>query len=74
MRERLAEKGALQERMTVIPNWVDTTKVVPQPKDNDWARTNGLSLRPWATPDWNRSFMNSGSKAPLPCWSAERAG
>src|SRR4051812_10217687 len=36
--------------------------------------TNGLSPLPRATPDANRSFMNSGSKAPLPCWSAPREG
>src|SRR3954447_16798296 len=36
--------------------------------------TNGLSPRPRATPASNRPFMNSVSKAPLPCCSLDRAG
>jgi len=42
MRERLEEKGAPPDRMQVISNWVDTERLVPQPRDNDWARANGL--------------------------------
>jgi glycosyltransferase involved in cell wall biosynthesis len=42
MRERLEEKGARPERMQVISNWVDTERLVPQPRDNDWARAHGL--------------------------------
>jgi len=38
MRERLIEKGAAADRITVIPNWVDTKAVVPGPRDNEWAR------------------------------------
>jgi putative colanic acid biosynthesis glycosyltransferase WcaI len=45
MRERLVEKGARRERITVIPNWVDTTKVAPAPKDNPWAQEHGLQER-----------------------------
>jgi colanic acid biosynthesis glycosyl transferase WcaI len=42
MRRRLEAKGAHQERLSVIPNWVDTTRLVPKPRDNEWARENGL--------------------------------
>jgi glycosyltransferase involved in cell wall biosynthesis len=42
MRRRLEDKGARPERMTVIPNWVDTSVLTPQPHDNDWAKEAGL--------------------------------
>ncbi|MBA2297739.1 MAG: glycosyltransferase family 4 protein, partial [Actinobacteria bacterium] len=42
MRLRLEEKGARPERLTVIPNWVDTTVITPQPRDNGWARKRRL--------------------------------
>jgi colanic acid biosynthesis glycosyl transferase WcaI len=42
MRGRLEEKGAPPERLRVIPNWVDTQRLTPQPRDNAWARANGL--------------------------------
>ncbi len=42
MRERLVGKGAPRDRISVIPNWVDTTKVAPAPKDNEWAREHGF--------------------------------
>ena len=38
MRRRLEEKGAPHERIHVIPNWVDTNRLQPLPKDNDWSR------------------------------------
>src|SRR5207248_6293487 len=38
MRRRLEEKGAPHERVHVIPNWVDTNRLQPLPKDNDWSR------------------------------------
>ena len=38
MRERLEAKGAPPERLRVIPNWVDTRAITPQPRDNEWAR------------------------------------
>jgi colanic acid biosynthesis glycosyl transferase WcaI len=38
MRRRLEEKGARHERVHVIPNWVDTNRLRPLPKDNDWSR------------------------------------
>ena len=40
MRERLIVKGAAAERITVIPNWVDTTTVVP-----GRVTTSGLASR-----------------------------
>lgn len=43
MRRRLVEKGADPEHLTVIPNWVDTAALSPMPRDNQWARENGLA-------------------------------
>jgi len=45
MKQRLVEKGARPERITVIPNWVDTQAVQPRPADNPWAARNGLPGR-----------------------------
>jgi len=45
MRERLIAKGASPERVTVIPNWVDTASITPQPKKNEWSRAAGLDGR-----------------------------
>jgi glycosyltransferase involved in cell wall biosynthesis len=42
MRERLEAKGAPRERLRVIPNWVDTTAITPQPRDNPWAERRDL--------------------------------
>jgi colanic acid biosynthesis glycosyl transferase WcaI len=42
MRRRLIEKGAAPERVSVIPNWVDTNAIEPRPRDNEWAREHGL--------------------------------
>jgi colanic acid biosynthesis glycosyl transferase WcaI len=42
MRERLIVKGAPAERIDVIPNWVDTSVLTPEPRDNPWARSQGL--------------------------------
>ena len=42
MRARLEAKGAPPERLRVIPNWVDTEVLTPQPRDNSWAREHGL--------------------------------
>ncbi len=42
MRERLEAKGAPPERLRVIPNWVDTRAITPQPRDNEWAQKHGL--------------------------------
>ena len=40
MRARLEAKGAPADRIRVIPNWVDTDAISPQPRDNAWARLN----------------------------------
>ena len=42
MRDRLVAKGASPERITVIPNWVDTAAVVPGPRDTAWSREQEL--------------------------------
>src|SRR5712691_6295289 len=39
MRRRLEEKGAPAERMVVIPNWIDTTRLGPLDKSNHWSRS-----------------------------------
>ncbi|MGH3105181.1 MAG: glycosyltransferase family 4 protein [Gaiellaceae bacterium] len=45
MRRRLETKGADPERLVVIPNWVDTTSLVPRPRDNAWAQEHGFADR-----------------------------
>ena len=45
MRGRLEEKGARPATMRVIPNWVDTGALVPQPRINAWGEEHGLSDR-----------------------------
>jgi colanic acid biosynthesis glycosyl transferase WcaI len=45
MRKRLEEKGTPPDRITVIPNWVDTEAIKPAAKDNDWSRQHGLADR-----------------------------
>jgi putative colanic acid biosynthesis glycosyltransferase WcaI len=45
MKRRLEEKGVQAERIRVIPNWVDVTRVRPQPRDNPWAREHRLTRR-----------------------------
>jgi colanic acid biosynthesis glycosyl transferase WcaI len=45
MSQRLVAKGAPPERIVVIPNWVDTDEITPQPRDNAWSRDNGLGDR-----------------------------
>src|SRR5438552_13061671 len=42
MRRRLEEKGARPERLRVIPNWIDTSRLGPLEKTNPWARKIGL--------------------------------
>ena len=42
MRKRLEAKGARSDRVRVIPNWVDTTRLRPHHEDNEWARMAGL--------------------------------
>ena len=45
MRSRLETKGVRPQRLRVIPNWVDAGTVTPQPRDNPWARSQGLHDR-----------------------------
>ena len=45
MRLRLQAKGAPADRIVVIPNWVDTSTLAPQPRDNPWAREYGFERR-----------------------------
>jgi glycosyltransferase involved in cell wall biosynthesis len=45
MRQRLVEKGARPERVSVIPNWVDTRAIVPVGTDNAWSRENDIEGR-----------------------------
>ncbi len=45
MKLRLEEKGAPPERVVVIPNWVDTTELTPQPRSNEWSEAHGLEGR-----------------------------
>ena len=42
MKERLEEKGAPSDRVEVIPNWVDTTELEPQPRRNAWSAEQGV--------------------------------
>ncbi|MCA9602846.1 MAG: glycosyltransferase family 4 protein [Polyangiales bacterium] len=42
MADRLVEKGVDAERIAIIPNWADTDAVRPTPRDNAYARENGL--------------------------------
>ena len=45
MKQRLEEKGVRPERIRVIPNWVDVTRVHPVARDNPWAREHRLTGR-----------------------------
>jgi len=42
MKRRLVEKGIASNKITVIPNWVDSVQLMPAPKDNDWSRAHDL--------------------------------
>jgi glycosyltransferase involved in cell wall biosynthesis len=42
MKQRLEEKGAPADRVAVIPNWVDTTELRPQPRRNAWSAEQGV--------------------------------
>ena len=45
MRRRLEAKGVPSERISVIPNWVDTDAIHPEPVENAWAREQELAGR-----------------------------
>jgi colanic acid biosynthesis glycosyl transferase WcaI len=42
MKLRLEQKGAPADRVAVIPNWVDTTELVPTPRRNAWSGEQGV--------------------------------
>jgi colanic acid biosynthesis glycosyl transferase WcaI len=42
MRTRLEAKGARPDRLRVIPNWVDTSRLRPHRENNEWAEMGGL--------------------------------
>ena len=42
MKQRLEDKGAPAARVEVIPNWVDTTELAPQPRLNAWSTEQGV--------------------------------
>jgi glycosyltransferase involved in cell wall biosynthesis len=42
MRRRLETKGAPADRVRVIPNWIDSERLAPRDKANDWARKKGV--------------------------------
>jgi colanic acid biosynthesis glycosyl transferase WcaI len=42
MRRRLEEKGAPPERVRVIPNWIDTSRLAPHERGNWWAEKRGV--------------------------------
>jgi colanic acid biosynthesis glycosyl transferase WcaI len=45
MQRRLMAKGVRPERIAVIPNWADSRRLHPEPRDNAWARKHGLTDR-----------------------------
>jgi colanic acid biosynthesis glycosyl transferase WcaI len=45
MRTRLEAKGAKKERIHVIPNWVDTSALVPTARNNAWSREHDFDGR-----------------------------
>ena len=53
MRERLIAKGASPERVSVIPNWVDTSVISPGARENEWTHSRGL--------DHKFTVMHSGN-------------
>jgi colanic acid biosynthesis glycosyl transferase WcaI len=42
-RRNLLEKGVPDEKITVIPNFIDSSFVVPQPKNNEFSRRHGVA-------------------------------
>lgn len=42
MAARLEQKGVQSDRIHVIPNWADTERLQPRPRDNPFAREHGL--------------------------------
>ena len=65
MRERLQAKGAPPERLRVIPNWVDTRAITPQPRDNEWAGNHDL-VAPFVVDALRQRGARPGSRQPRP--------
>lgn len=42
-KKNLIEKGVPPEKITIVPNWVDTDFIAPKPKDNSVSRQLGLN-------------------------------
>jgi len=42
MEQRLLERGVPQSKLLVIPNFVDTSDLMPMPKDNEFSRELGI--------------------------------
>ncbi|WP_371372111.1 glycosyltransferase family 4 protein [Sporomusa aerivorans] len=40
--KNLLSKGVIKNKITVIPNWIDTNEVYPRERDNSFARKHGL--------------------------------
>ena len=45
MQRRLEAKGVPSDRLRVIPNWVDTAEIRPEPRENPWSTVHGLDGR-----------------------------
>lgn len=45
MAQKLCAKGAVPERVRVIPNWADVERIHPEPKANSWSAEHGISDR-----------------------------
>jgi colanic acid biosynthesis glycosyl transferase WcaI len=42
-KENLIAKGVSDAKITIISNWLDTREIVPVPRNNEFARTHGLT-------------------------------
>src|SRR5919197_5368214 len=43
MKSRLEEKGVSPQRIRLVTNWVDTVRMSPQPRENEWAAAQKLT-------------------------------
>ena len=67
MKLRLEEKGTPGDRITVIPNWVDTPEITPQPRDNPGHASTG-----WSAPSSSCTRGTSGTRRTSTASSARR--
>ena len=44
-RRHVLERGGAEQSVHVVHNWVDTERIRPEPRDNEFARRHGLSKR-----------------------------